>query len=47
MSCTTRHSPLDGLPTIDIRSLARTYNNHVDLGAYEQGDDIFRDGFGD
>jgi hypothetical protein len=40
-------SPPDGLPTIDIRALARTFNGQVDLGAYEQGDDIFRDGFDD
>ena len=39
-------TPAGGLPVIDIQGNPRTYNGKVDLGAYERGDDIFKDGFG-
>ena len=39
-------TPPGGLPSIDIQGNPRTFNGSVDLGAYERGDDIFRDGFG-
>jgi hypothetical protein len=39
-------TPPGGLPTIDIQGNPRTYNGAVDIGAYERGDDIFKDGFG-
>ncbi len=38
-------TPTGGLPTIDIEGHPRSYNGHVDLGAYERGDAIFGDGF--
>jgi hypothetical protein len=38
-------TPTGGLPTIDIAGYARTFNATVDLGAYERGDEIFRDNF--
>jgi hypothetical protein len=40
-------TPTGGLPTIDIEGHPRSYNGHVDLGAYERGDEIFADGFED
>ena len=40
-------TPTGGLPSIDIEGYARSYNGHVDLGAYERGDEVFRDGFED
>ena len=38
-------TPAGGLPTIDIEGHPRSYNNLVDLGAYEYGDAIYADGF--
>lgn len=40
-------APGGGLPTIDLEGNPRTFNNTVDLGAYERGDEIFRDGYDD
>jgi hypothetical protein len=40
-------TPTGGLPTIDIEGHPRSYDNLVDLGAYERGDMIFADGFED
>jgi hypothetical protein len=41
-------SPAGGLPTIDIEGHSRTsLNNKVDMGAYERGDEIFKDGYAD
>jgi hypothetical protein len=40
-------TPAGGLPTIDIEGHPRSYNNLVDMGAYERGDEIFGDGFDD
>ena len=42
-----RLTPANGLPTIDIEGNPRTFDNAVDLGAYERGDVIFNDGFDD
>ncbi|MDR3387709.1 MAG: choice-of-anchor Q domain-containing protein [Rudaea sp.] len=38
-------TPTGGLPTIDIEGHPRSYNGHVDMGAYERGDEIFKDGY--
>ena len=40
-------APAGGLPTIDIEGNPRSYNNLVDLGAYERGNAIYADGFDD
>ena len=41
-------TPTGGLPSTDIEGHSRTsLNNKVDLGAYERGDEIFKDGFED
>jgi hypothetical protein len=40
-------TPAGGLPSIDIEGHPRSYNGHVDLGAYERGDEIFKDGYQD
>jgi len=40
-------TPTGGLPTIDIEGHPRSYNGHVDVGAYERGDAIFADRFED
>jgi hypothetical protein len=40
--------PTGGLPSVDIEGHSReSLNNKVDLGAYERGDEIFKDGFED
>jgi len=39
-------TPAGNLPSIDILGHARTFAGTVDLGAYEQADDIFGDRFG-
>jgi hypothetical protein len=38
-------TPVGGLPGTDIEGHPRTFNNLVDMGAYERGDEIFVDGF--
>jgi hypothetical protein len=38
-------TPAGGLPSIDLLGNPRTFNNAVDLGAFERNDDIFKDGF--
>jgi len=38
-------TPDGGLPSIDIEGHPRSYNNLVDIGAYERGDEIFEDDF--
>jgi hypothetical protein len=40
-------TPAGNLPTIDIEGHPRSYNNLVDMGAYERGDIIFTDSFDD
>ena len=40
-------TPTGGLPSVDIEGHPRSYNGQVDLGAYERGDEIFKDGFED
>ena len=41
-------TPTGGLPSIDIEGHSRTsLDNKVDLGAYERGDEIFKDGYED
>ena len=40
-------NPPGGLPQVDIEGHARSYNSSVDMGAYERGDAIFADAFGD
>jgi len=40
------NQPGGALPTLDIQGNPRTYNGAVDVGAYERGDDMFKDGFG-
>jgi hypothetical protein len=40
-------NPVGGLPLFDIAGNARSYNASVDMGAYERGDEIFADAFGD
>jgi hypothetical protein len=40
-------TPPGNLPTIDIEGHPRSYNNLVDMGAYELGDIIFADSFDD
>ena len=40
-------NPSGGLPLVDIEGHARSYNGGVDMGAYERGDAIFADAFGD
>ncbi len=40
-------NPPGGLPQVDIEGHARSYNGSVDMGAYERGDAIFADAFGD
>jgi hypothetical protein len=37
--------PTGNLPTIDIEGHPRSYNGLVDMGAYERGDEIFKDGY--
>jgi hypothetical protein len=38
-------APTGGLPMVDLDGHPRDDNGHVDLGAYERGDEIFADGF--
>ena len=38
-------TPAGDLPTIDLEGNPRTFNNLLDLGAYERGDMVFEDGF--
>lgn|GEM_PF-3759518 len=38
-------SPPGGLPTQDLDGYARVFGAHVDIGAYEIGDEIFANGF--
>jgi hypothetical protein len=38
-------APAGNLPTIDIEGHPRSYNNLVDMGAYERGNEIFADSF--
>lgn len=38
-------TPPGGLTVYDLEGKPRTWNNAVDLGAYERGDEIFADGF--
>ena len=38
-------SPPGGLPTQDLDGYARIFGAHVDIGAYEIGDEIFANGF--
>ena len=38
-------TPVGGLPSIDIVGLPRQFNGLVDMGAYEHGNEIFKDGF--
>jgi hypothetical protein len=39
-------TPTGGLPSVDIEGHARkSLDNTVDMGAYERGDEIFKDGF--
>jgi hypothetical protein len=40
------NQPGGALPTLDIEGNPRTYNGAVDMGAYERGNNIFKDGFG-
>ena len=40
-------TPAGDLPTIDLDGHARMFDNAVDLGAYEHGDEVFADGFDD
>ncbi len=41
-------TPAGGLPSIDIEGHSRkSLDNKVDLGAYERGDEIFKDGYED
>jgi len=37
--------PAGGLPTIDLAGNPRTFDNAVDFGAWERGDEIFKHGF--
>jgi hypothetical protein len=38
-------SPPGGVTPYDLEGNDRVYNNQIDLGAYQHGDDIFFDGF--
>jgi len=38
-------TPPGSLPTIDIAGNPRSFNSQVDIGAYERGNEIFKDGF--
>jgi hypothetical protein len=38
-------TPPGGLTTYDLQGNPRTWNNSVDLGVYERGDEIFADGY--
>jgi len=38
-------APTGGIPGVDLEGHPRTYNGHVDLGAYERGDEIFTNGY--
>jgi hypothetical protein len=40
-------TPAGNLPTIDIEGNPRSYNNLVDMGAYERGDEIYGNSFDD